>query len=299
MEEMMNKTKARVVAAPPEVACGSPAASVSGIDVSALYIDMLCERFKNRGIKTGLSEAKSAEIRKNAVLLGIRVDEVSASDEKYRTLKIDGKSYMSSDDFAAYYKDLRGYKLPKFYTRAENEYEAAEAVAGEVQETGKPPKKAVWLAIKRRIKEILRDFFSVFVIDEFRKHSEEEPIEGEKKRIPRGVLPAILVVTLSLLMVVCSSVMASRATASVGDLEDEIEALKDVKNDLEGDLVVKNDMLNIKDIAVNKYGMISSDYATSRYLDVTEGEKIERHEDGEKADSLLTRLLKAIGLVED
>lgn len=295
----MKKTKARVVAAAPEVAVGSPTVCVSGIDVSALYIDMLCERFKNRGIKTGLSEAKSAEIRKNAVMLGINVDGVSGDDEKYHTLKINGQSYMSSDDFAAYYKDLRGYKLPKFYTRAENEYEAAEAGSEGVQETGKPPKKAVWLAIKRRIKDFLRDFFSVFVLEEIRKQSEEEMVEGKKKRIPRGVLPTIAVVTLSLLMVVCSSVMVSRATASVGNLEDEIEELRDVKNDLEADLVVKNDMLNIKDIAVNKYGMISSDYATSRYLDVTEDERIEKHEGNEKSDSLLTRLLKAIGLVED
>ena len=206
---------------------------------------------------------------------------------------------MSSDDFAAYYKDLRGYKLPKFYTRAENEYEAAAAGSEGVQETGKPPKKAVWLAIKRRIKEILRDFFSVFVLEEIRKQSEEEMVEGKKKRIPRGTLPTIAVVTLSLLMVVCSSVMVSRATASVGNLEDEIEELWDVRNDLEADLVVKNDMLNIKDIAVNKYGMISSDYATSRYLDVTEDEKIEKYESNGKSDSLLTRLLKAIGLVED
>jgi len=100
-------------------------------------------------------------------------------------------------------------------------------------------------------------------------------------------------------MVVCSSVMVSRATASVGNLEDEIEELRDVRNDLEADLVVKNDMLNIKDIAVNEYGMISSDYATSRYLDVTEDERIEKYESNGKSDSLLTRLLKAIGLVED
>jgi hypothetical protein len=124
-------------------------------------------------------------------------------------------------------------------------------------------------------------------------------IEGKKKRIPRGVLPTIAVVTLSLLMVVCSSVMVSRATADVGNLEDEIEELRDVRSDLEADLVVKNDMLNIKDIAVNQYGMISSDYATSRYLDIAEDERIEIYDSPEKSDSLLTRLLKAIGLVED
>ena len=272
--------------------------SRNGIDIGALYIDMLCERFKNRGIKSGLSELKSAEIRRNAALCGITVDTVTADNEKYKTLKIDGKSYMSSDDFAAYYKDLRGYKMPNFYSRAEKEYEEAEADAKKVQESGKPPKKAVWLAIKRSIKGGFRDFFTMFVVEEVRKQS-EEVLEGEKTRIPRKVLPTLACVTLSLMLIVCSTVMVSRAQSEVSRLEYQIEQLEYEKNDLEGKLNMKNDMLYIKDVAENQYGMISGDYAASRYVDVTDDEKIEIHGEAEKSESLLTRLLKAIGLLED
>ena len=295
----MKKTKARVVAAAPEVAVGSPTVSVSGIDVSALYIDMLCERFKNRGIKTGLSEAKSAEIRKNAVMLGIDMDGVSGEDEKYHTLKIDGKSYMSSDDFAAYYKDLRGYKLPHFYTRAENEYDEAEAGAKAVQESGKPPKKAVWLAVRRNTKRVASDFISDFVVDEFKDHINEEVAEGKRSVMPKRVIPTLCVVTLSLLMIVCSSVMVSRASRGVSKLENQIEALEEIRDDLDTDLEVKNNMLNIKEIAVEKYGMISADYAASRYLDIAEDEKIDIYDKEEKGESLLSQLLKAIGLIRD
>ena len=169
----MKKTGARVSAATAEPMVGSPTGVYGGIDIGALYIDMLCEKFKNRGIKSGLSEEKSAEIRKRAEMLGIRLDSVSADDEKYRTKCEDGRAYMSSDDFAAYYKDLRGYKLPSFAARAEQEYKEAEAGANSVQESGKPPKKALWLAVKRHIKEGVRDFFSVFVVEEVNKQSEE------------------------------------------------------------------------------------------------------------------------------
>ena len=272
--------------------------SHGGIDIGALYIDMLCERFKNRGIKSGLSELKSAEIRRNAALCGLSVDTVTADDEKYKSLKIDGRSYMSSDDFAEYYKDLRGYKMPNFYSRAEKEYEEAEADAKKVQESGKPPKKAVWLAIKRRIKGGICDFFSMFVVEEVRKQS-EEVLEGEKTRLPKKVLPTLACVTLSLMLIVCSTVMVSRAQSDVSRLEYEIEQLEYEKNDLEGKLNMKNDMIHIKDVAVNQYGMISGDYAASRYVDVTEDEKIEIYEEAEKSESLLTRLLKAIGLLED
>ena len=290
----MKRTETRVVSATAEVMTGSH----GGIDIGALYIDMLCERFKNRGIKSGLSEMKSEEIRRNAALCGLTVETVSADDAKYKHLVVDGKAYMSSDDFAAYYKDLRGYKMPHFYSRAEKEYEEAEAVAKNVQESGKPPKKAVWLAIKRRIKEGVRDFFSMFVVEEIRKQS-EEVVEGKKTKLPAKMLPTIAIVTLSLMLIVCSTVMVSRASGEISRLEGEIEALEYEKNDLEGKLNMKNDMIEIKDIAVNQYGMISGDYAASKYVDVTEDEKIVIYEEAEKSESLLTRLLKAIGLLED
>ena len=290
----MKKTGARVAAAMAEPMTGS----YGGIDIGALYIDMLCEKFKNRGIKTGLSAQRSAEIRKNAEMLGIEFESVSAKDDKYRTMKIDGKSYMSSDDFAAYYKDLRGYKMPHFYSRAEKEYEEAEAVKN-VQESGKPPKKALWLAIKRRTKTLVSGFVKGFIVDEVRKQFEEEVVEGKRKRFPKTVLPVLAVVTLSLLLVVCSSVMVSRASGDVSKLEYQIEQLQESKKDLEGKLVEKNNMLDIQRIAIEEYNMIKGSYATSKFLDVTEDEEIKLFHKGNGEDSFLKTILKAIGLMSD
>ena len=295
----MKKTEARVFAATAEPTVGSATGVYGGIDIGALYIDMLCEKFKNRGIKSGLSEEKSAEIRKRAEKLGIRLDGVSAEDEKYRTKGEDGRTYMSSDNFAAYYKDLRGYKLPSFVARAEQEYKEAEAGANSVQESGKPPKKALWLAVKRRIKEGARDFFSVFVVEEVKKQSEEMIVEGKKKKIPRGALPTMAIVTMSLLLIVSSSVMVSRATGDVDKLEYEIEQLQVEKKDLEGKLIENSNMIEIKRVAVEEYGMISGDYAMSKYLDVTRDEGIELLERKDDDESLLERILKAIGFIKD
>ena len=136
----MKKTVVRRVARAAEPMIGSTAGA--GVDVSGLYIDMLCERFKDRGIRTaGAEGAERAELYRQ---LENRTSHrrVSAEDSKYKSLNINGKSYMSSDDFAAYYKDLRDYKMPRFYSRAESEYEAAKAQAEKnVQESGNPPKK--------------------------------------------------------------------------------------------------------------------------------------------------------------
>lgn len=110
-------------------------------DVCNLYIEMLCERFKDRGIRTAGANAENAELYRKLESRAAE-ERVNASDAKYKSMSINGKPLMSSEDFAAYYKDLRDYKMPRFYSRAESEYEAARALAEKnVQESGNPPKK--------------------------------------------------------------------------------------------------------------------------------------------------------------
>jgi hypothetical protein len=305
----MKKERVRVNSATAELHSGSLVAD-RGVDMSKLYIDMLCEKFKNRGIKTGVmldaERQREKDILFGAVTGGKSAPRiVSAYDDKYRTRDSSGMSYMTSDNFAAYYKDLRNYKMPAFCSRAESEYEAA--AAENVQESGKPPKKAMWLAVTRRAKIKLKEMPSYFTKEGLAKLSDEWfPIdspddrgEGKKKRMPRGVLPTLSILAISLLLIVCSSVMVSRASAKNSSLEYKLDNLIAVKNDLEADLDVKNDMLDIKRIAVEEYGMISGEYAASRYVDVTEDEKIEVYGEKEKSESLLSQILRAIGLKDD
>ncbi len=130
----MKKGMVKACAAP-AVAAGN--ANAGGADMSVLYIDMLCERFKDRGIRT-VGGANKELYQK----LGGRGVRVNAADSRYKSLNINGKSLMTSDDFAAYYRDLRDYKMPHSYSRAESEYEAAKALAEKkVQESGDSPKK--------------------------------------------------------------------------------------------------------------------------------------------------------------
>ena len=302
----MKKTGARVTSKAASVALGSPTLKGS-VDVAALYIDMLCERFKDRGIKRSVqSDAETRSRGKTASgFSGLYPDRaaVSAGDSKYNTQYINGRACMSSDDFANYYRDLRDYKLPRFYSRAESEYEEADAKAGaSVQESGKSPKKAKWLAVtrcaKNKIKEIPshmnKEELTRFAENWFEFDPDETVIEGEKKKMPKGVLAAIFVVTLSLLLIVCSSVMVSRASAEVASLESKLEDLDYEIRDLEGKLEVKNNLLDIKRIAVEEYGMISAEYASSRYVDIKENDvfvSVEKDKDG----SWLSEVLHAIG----
>ena len=305
----MKKTEARVSARSASIAVGSPTRQ-GGVDVAALYIDMLCERFKDRGIKTSVrsgadtQRANDSARRRFEGLYPERAG-VSASDAKYNTGNDSGRRVMSSEDFANYYRDLRDYKMPHFYSRAESEYEDADALAlAEVQESGKSPKKANWLAVTRhvgsKIKEIPshlnKEELTQFAENWFELRRGEEVLKGGKRKMPLSVMSTILIVTLSLLMIVSSTVMVSRATGEISALEDKIESLDFEIKDLEGKLEQKNNMLDIKRIATEEYGMISAEYAASRYIDVTEEEKFEGVRDKSDAASWLREILEAIGI---
>lgn len=118
---------------------------------------------------------------------------------------------------------------------------------------------------------------------------------GKKTRMPKGVLPMLAVVTLSLMLCVSASVMVSRASADVSFLEERIDELAYDIGDLEGKLEVKNNMLDIKRIAVEEYGMISAEYASNRYIDIREDESIKKHDGKEDSSTWLSDLLEAIG----
>ena len=305
----MKKNTSRSFEKAASIAVASPQTH-GAADVVTLYIDMLCERFKDRGIKTSVqSEAEEYSGRDSArsrlISLYPSMAGVSAEDKKYNSINVGGRACMSSDDFANYYRDLRDYKMPRFYSRAEREYEEAEAasMAEGVQETGNPPKKAVWLTVKERIKGITshlnKEELTSFSEEWFLLEKGDEVREGEKRRMPRGVIPTLLAVSLSLMLIVCSSVMVSRASAEVSALEEKIDSLNVEIRDLEGKLEVKNDMLEIYRIATEQYGMISEDYASSRYVDIKEDEQIKSVGKSEEKSSWLDELLRAIGFKKD
>ena len=305
----MKKNTSRCFERASAIAVGSPQTH-GAADVVTLYIDMMCERFKDRGIKTSVqSDAEARDGRDSArsrlIKLYPSMAGVSAEDKKYNSINVGGRACMSSEDFANYYRDLRDYKMPRFYSRSEREYEEAEAagLAEGVQETGDSPKKAVWLTVKGHIKKALshlnKEELTRVSEEWFELEKDDEVREGEKKRMPRGVIPIILAVSLSLMLIVCSSVMVSRASAEVSSLEEKIDSLNVEIRDLEGKLEVKNNMLEIYRIATEQYGMIGEDYASSRYVDIREDEQVKSVNGNEEKSSWLDDLLRAIGFKKD
>lgn len=288
------------------------AARVSGSDICSVYINMLCERYKNRGVTRRVRCDADAQLDRHNMAVcnapgaySIDYMRVSPFDAKYRTGSYNGKAYMSSDDFALYYRDLRDYKTPRQSSRAESEYIEIKEKSIEKQkaiEAGTRSKKAKWLALTHTVKSKIKETKSRLNREEFKKLSdewfpidcEENRREGKGKKIPRGIVPTFVIVALSLLLIVSGSVMVSRAEMKVSDLEYQVNSFEAVRDELLVDIELKNDMLMVKEWAMQN-GMVSGEYVNSKHVDMENPDKIESFEKNEEK-GFFEKLLSAIGL---
>ena len=284
----------------------------------ARYIDMFCERYRDRGIAgrmhTDAAKQQKKEALSRAITPGAYVDaEKLAGDaelDAYRSGMSDGKRYMTADDFARYYHDQRGYKFPQYRTATDAERIAAvQAVANPREVRLEKPKKAGWLTdadkLPARLQKLMsRRFFAWlngWAGETFPRETEmradTRACEGKRSRpIPVGLVAALVTVLLSMTMVISSTVSVSQATRELSLLKEDLAELREVHGELEDQLDLKNDMLAIEDKATNELGMVHEKYLNGEYLTEDVEDRLEVYDedrDGEKSG--LAWLLSAFG----
>jgi hypothetical protein len=283
----------------------------------ARYIDMFCERYRDRGIAgrmhTDAAKQQKKEALSRAITPGSYVDaeELAGNAEldAYRSGVSDGKRYMTADDFARYYHDQRGYKFPQYRTATDAERIAAvQAVVDPREVRLEKPKKAGWLTdldkLPSRLQQLGRRFVAwlkVWTVETFPRETETRAVtrasDGTRSRpIPVGPVAALVTVLLSMTMVISSTVSVSQATRDLSLLKEDLAELREVHGELEDQLDLKNDMLAIEDKATNELGMVHEKYLNGEYLTEDVEDRLEvfdEDRDGEKSG--LAWLLSAFG----
>lgn len=260
------------------------------------YIDELCRKYRNRGIAEKVqSDASGTDIGYD---IGGGKDGKAVRKKKYMSVTHGGKVCMSSDDMARYYRDTRGYSTPHADSSNEDAEDGGDTGA-ELQS-----KKELRLAIRKHIGSKLRAAGIIppnpkRLIETVNKgfDSDEPDRRGyaEPKRIRRGVIPCVLLIFVSLLLVVSSSVMVSRAESERSRLESQLKELKATEAKLKVDLEVKNNMVVMKQIAEDEYGMVGAEYVKSRYISLPRQDRVDVGDGGEHRSAFVT-LLEALGL---
>ena len=286
---------------------------------SARYIDMFCERYRDRGIAGRVHADAARQEKKEALNRAITpgayigADELAAKEKKldtYRTGSSDGKRYMTVEDFARYYHDQRGYKYPQYRAATDEERIAAvQAVSPAREKRLEQPKKAGWLTdtdkLPAPLARLLKKPFFVrlneWAQETFPREGEmriaTRPVGGfRSRRVPVGLVAALVTVLVSMSTVITSTVSVSQATRQLSQTKDAYVEMQEIHSELEDQLDLKNDMLAIEEYASEELGMVHEKYLHGEYLTEDREDNLEvldEGRDGEKSG--LSRLLSAFG----
>ena len=110
------------------------------------------------------------------------------------------------------------------------------------------------------------------------ERNEEKIEQGGKTKLPGAIIAAILVITISLLMIVGSSVLLGSAKKEQNDLEDKIAKLDSEIAELQTDLNKKNAEAEIEIFAEEELGMIRQEHVNFKYINSNKTDEFEKEE---------------------
>ena len=218
------------------------------------------------------------------------------SDAAVRGIYRRGKAVMETEDLLRYaeeslrirQKENPVEELPSVYETAEAVLEPAEvrtvapmtAFQKELAEVKELPARAV---------AFLKERFPLW----FRFKAADT--SGETKKIPISAFAAILAISVSLMLIVASALMVTHTETKISKLNSEISKLQAEISDLEGKLEANADLMEIRRIAVEEYGMVEEDHLKMERLSLDSAEEIRVYEQTRNQEMGLSSILSAIG----
>lgn len=264
-------------------------------------------RFSNRGLSKAVRSDLQAQITKEEQTKNEAPEayRLSSMSEGYiRGVVCRGKETMSSDDLLFYINETREKRIEgaDFSLSApsdeqvlvgEGEKELCSAVRSERCVTPRERVASLPKAIKALPKQTV-ERIRLGAPGWF--NTQRADTKKNTKRFPVSAFAAILALAMSLMLIVASSVLVNQGENQVNELTLQASRTAGEVLDLKSKWSVKNDLLQIRDVAVNEFGMVSEEYLQMDYLSLGGGDSIEVFEE-EKQDSVgLAALLSAIGL---
>lgn len=265
------------------------------------------ERLAGKTAKAGKSDREAASGKAN--------QEGRETLDAYRSGISDGRRYMTVEDFARYYHDQRGYKFPQYrQSVTDDERIAAVRAATPAREMRlEEPKKAGWLTDQDKVPAFIRKLLARPAFQRINEWAGETfPREGEMKcvdrqdrvsgtraprRIPAGLVAALVTVVVSMSMVISSTVLVSQTTRDLSQKKEQLAELQEAYGELSDQLTLKNDALDIEDKATNELGMVHEKYLDGQYLTEANEDHLEvfdEDRDGDKKTGIAW-LLSAFG----
>ncbi|HBF15934.1 MAG TPA: hypothetical protein DDW30_09725 [Clostridiales bacterium] len=238
-------------------------------------------------------QARETETRVEAPLAYRLSDMDENGVNAYRT---DGEE-MTEDGLLRYAGESRAMRVEgkDFSADTAGVYESAEAHALEPA-----VKKPTALETVRKTGENLKNLPSQTVETVKKRHSlwfdpRKGSTEKEKRRFPLSAFAAVAAVAISMMLIVAGSLMVIGAETQISRLNAEITQLHEDITDLKSDLETSVDLLEIRRIATEEYGMVGEEYLKMDYIALDRDEIAEVKGEKKNSGIGLAGLLSAIG----
>ncbi len=293
-------------------------------DTDRRCIDMLCDRYRDRGVAGRVHADEARQRRQEALNRAMMPGSYMAAGRQqrqpggeeddmagYRSGRADGRQFMTVDDFSRYYSDRRNFRTPRYQAPVVQavRHDPAELAAEFSGMEELLPKKAGWLTdtdklpapLRRLMKLPFMQRLNVWAAETFPKETVVVRSRRRAKPIPVGAVAGLAVVAVSMSLVIGSTVLVSRSTREVSELKDKLEERRTVQSELSDQLDLKNDLLSVRERAVNELGMVDEQYVSGSYLDSGAEDYLEI-EDGNgngESKSGWAAILSAFGIGRD
>ena len=262
------------------------------------YLATLSARFADRGLAKAVRNSAEEQIKKEEQTRQLAPEAYRLSTLNEATLigcYRRGKDTMSSADLVRYVSETRREALKSADLSAnlgidecrENILQTA-LVPLEKKKTAALPTEIKNRALTtcRRIKGAFPTWFD----------SRKPDASAERRRFPVSAFAAIAAVAVSMMLIVASSVMVTRAEDDLSRLKVEISESSQEVFKLKSDFESQNDLLKIREIAMEEYGMVEEEYVRMNYMSQHSEDSVETFEEEREERMSLSALLSAIGI---
>lgn len=277
------------------------------ITVRDPQMNAIAEKFSSRGLASSIKRDTEAQIAREEETRAAEPDAYRLSNysEEYISARYrHGKDLMSGDDLMEYFREMHEERTkyadfseapPKdeLVKSGDAEKPCKPALRGEVRTTVGKRLSAMPQTVRElpartweRVKLSYPSWFDGSKAD----------TSAETRRFPLSAFAAILAVAMSLTLVVASSVMIHHGESRLNTLKIEISDLSGEILEMKSDLSADTDLLAIRDVAVNEFGMVSEDFVRQEYLSDEKADSIVIYEEEKEQMIGLSALLNALGI---
>ena len=269
-----------------------------GLQVSAEpFLSALSKQYEDRGLaraarigaeEQALREAETELLDPESYRLSNLTDAAIAG--QYRR----GKETMEAADLVRYFHETRQKKtrgvsfdgnMGMDVCETALEMTPTRALVGARAQGSFSIARARVREIPARIKEGMKVWFDPVKAD----------TSGNRRRFPISALASIVAVAMSLALIVASSILLTRAENSVSRLQKEVDMTAAEVSELRSDFEAQYDLMEIRRIAMEEYGMVEEEYLKSHYAPIGSEDSVESFEDDRPTSAGLSSILSAIG----